>query len=193
MKKILFYDTETTGLPRSYTAPATDSANWPRIVQIAYIVFDEKGQRLCANSATIKPEGFTIPEAASKIHGITTEKALKEGRALLPVVTSMHKRRAEADRVVSHNIVFDENVLAAEFFRAGLDHDICKPFICTMKAGMNVCKLPGAYGQYKWPKLMQLYSKLFGSEFEGAHGAASDIEATAKCFWEMVAKGVVKI
>ena len=36
----LFFDTETTGLPRSWKAPITDSNNWPRLVQIAWLVFD---------------------------------------------------------------------------------------------------------------------------------------------------------
>lgn len=193
MKTLLFYDTETTGLPKSYTAPVSNGDNWPRLVQIAYILFDSTGKRIAANSATIKPEGFVIPKAAADLHGITTERALAEGRALLPVLGSMHKRRMEADVIVGHNIVFDENILGAEFFRAGLDHDIYKPFICTMKAGMDVCKLPGAYGQYKWPKLVQLHTKLFNEGFEGMHGAASDIEATARCFWEMVSKGGIKV
>lgn len=192
MKKYLLYDTETTGLPLSYTAPLSNFANWPRIVQIAYILFDGDGNRLASNSATIKPEGFTIPERAASVHGITTEKALAEGRALLPVLQSMHKLRAEADTIVGHNIVFDENILGAEFFRASLPI-VSKPFICTMKAGMGVCKLPGACGQFKWPKLVQLHHKIFSCDFEGAHGAQADIEATAKCFWEMVKMGVIKL
>ena len=192
MRAFLFYDTETTGLPLSYTAPLSNGDNWPRLVQIAYILYDQTGKQLTANSATIKPEGFVIPKSASDLHGITTERALAEGRALLPVLGSMHKRRLKADVIVGHNITFDENVLGAEFYRAALliEH---KPFICTMKAGMDVCKLPGAYGQYKWPKLVQLHSKLFGCDFEGAHGAAADVAATAKCFWEMVKMGVIKI
>ncbi len=31
----LFFDTETTGLPRNWHAPASDLANWPRLIQLA--------------------------------------------------------------------------------------------------------------------------------------------------------------
>lgn len=37
--KYLFIDTETTGLPKEYDAPYTDIDNWPRLVQLAWIVF----------------------------------------------------------------------------------------------------------------------------------------------------------
>jgi hypothetical protein len=40
----LFFDTETTGLPSNYKAPATDLNNSPRLVQLAWLhlVFCEK-------------------------------------------------------------------------------------------------------------------------------------------------------
>ena len=30
----LIFDTETTGLPRNFKAPITDTDNWPRVVQL---------------------------------------------------------------------------------------------------------------------------------------------------------------
>ncbi len=39
----LIFDTETTGLPRRWDAPLTDSDNWPRAVQIAWQLHDEWG------------------------------------------------------------------------------------------------------------------------------------------------------
>jgi DNA polymerase-3 subunit alpha len=38
----LIYDTETTGLPKNYNAPLTDSDNWPRLVQLAWQLHDAK-------------------------------------------------------------------------------------------------------------------------------------------------------
>ena len=61
---------------------------------------------------------------------------------------------------------------------------------CTMQAGTNFCKIPGKYG-YKWPKLMELYVKLFGHDFEGAHNAMSDIDATQECFWKMRSRRLI--
>ena len=82
----LFFDTETTGLPRNYKAPLTDSRNWPRMVQIAYLIADETGDELERHDHIIKPEGFTIPNRASRLHGITTEKAINEGVLLEPIL-----------------------------------------------------------------------------------------------------------
>jgi len=39
----LIFDTETTGLPRNYNAPVTDTDNWPRCIQIAWQLHGEFG------------------------------------------------------------------------------------------------------------------------------------------------------
>ncbi len=51
----LFFDTETTGLPRNYKAPVSDSNNWPRMVQIAWRLMDEKGGEIDSQDFIIKP------------------------------------------------------------------------------------------------------------------------------------------
>ena len=62
----LFFDTETTGLPRNWKAPVTDLNNWPRLVQLAYLLYDNKGNKISGGDFIIKPNGFTIPTDASK-------------------------------------------------------------------------------------------------------------------------------
>jgi DNA polymerase III epsilon subunit-like protein len=74
----LFFDTETTGLPRNWKAPVTDVNNWPRMIQIGCILSD-KGNRIDTGSFIIKPENFMIPSEASRVHGITTKRAITEG------------------------------------------------------------------------------------------------------------------
>ena len=56
-----------------------------------------------------------------------------------------------------------------------------------MEISTNFCAIPSTngYGGYKWPKLSELHMKLFGTQFEDSHNAMADVEATAKCFWEM--------
>ena len=46
------------------------------------------------------------------------------------------------------------------------------------------------YG-YKYPKLNELYCKLFHRNFENAHNAFSDVLATIECFKELKKKGVI--
>ena len=82
----LFFDTETTGLPRNYKAPVTDLNNWPRLVQLAWLFYDESGNKIAGNDIIIKPEGFTIPVESSRIHGISTERAMREGVSLTEVL-----------------------------------------------------------------------------------------------------------
>ncbi len=187
----LFFDTETTGLPRNYKAPASDVNNWPRMVQIAWRLHNKQGNVLDAQEYIIKPEGYTIPREVSKIHRITTERAIEEGVNLQKVLDDFALLVDEAKFIVAHNISFDEKIIEAEFIRKGVINNFNKKKkICTMHSTTNFCQLPGNYG-YKWPKLQELYLKLFGEEFEDAHDAAADIDATAKCFWKLKELGIL--
>jgi DNA polymerase III subunit epsilon len=187
----LFFDTETTGLPRNYKAPVSDTANWPRMVQIAWQIYDMDGNFVESHDFIIKPEGFRIPADASKIHGISTERAIAEGHDLSEVLNNFNGHLNAADTLVAHNISFDEKILGAEFYRKLIDNRLDRiSKICTMKSTSEFCGIPGNYG-YKWPKLSELHQVLFGTGFKEAHNAAADINATVKCFWKLREKGVL--
>jgi DNA polymerase III subunit epsilon len=187
----LFFDTETTGLPRNWKAPVTDLNNWPRLVQLAYLFYDRNGNKISGNDHIIKPDGYTIPTDSSKIHGISTEKANQEGKALLTVLIDFQSLINQAEYLVAHNMSFDEKIVGAEFLRFKMQDSIAsKRRICTMQSTTNFCALDGPYG-YKWPKLSELHYKLFRTGFEEAHNAAVDINATAKCFWELKRLGII--
>lgn len=189
--KYVFFDTETTGLPRSWKAPVTDLANWPRLVQIAWESYGADGEKMGEESFIIKPEGFTIPADSAKVHGISTERAMKEGVPLLEVLQKFHALVNESETLVAHNISFDEKIMGAEFLRARMENILDKKKkICTMENSTKLCAIPGPYG-LKWPKLAELHQKLFGTDFEEAHNASVDIRATARCFWEMRRQGIV--
>ena len=187
----LFFDTETTGLPRNWKAPVTDLNNWPRMIQIAWIFCDDKGNRIESEDFIIKPENFEIPRDASRVHGISTEKAINEGVSLEKVLNKFNDLVVQADFIVAHNISFDEKILGAELLRKEIRSNFeRKRKLCTMHASTNYCRIPGPYG-YKWPKLSELHIILFGEDFEDAHDASVDINATEKCFWEMRKKGLI--
>ncbi len=190
--KYLFFDTETTGLPGNYKAPITDFKNWPRVVQLAYLIYDEQGNELKSKDIIIKPEGFTIPLAASNVHGITTERAIAEGIDLQTVLKKFAEDINSVDILVAHNISFDEAIIGCEFLRNKLENPISlKRKICTMKSTTDFCRIPGNYG-FKWPKLSDLHIKLFGKDFDEAHNALADIRATADCFWELKRLKIIK-
>lgn len=192
MAVYLFFDTETTGLPRNYKAPVEDLDNWPRMVQIAWHLYDESGHEIQAKNYIIKPDGFTIPDEASKVHGITNERAFEEGVPLTKALGEFQESLHKTGVLVCHNLDFDQKIVQAEFLREKVDFDLFgKPGICTMKSSTDYCKIPGPYG-YKWPRLQELYNKLFNSSFDEAHDAAADVGALVECFFELKRKGIIR-
>ena len=189
----LIYDTETTGLPRNYEAPVSDLENWPRLVQLAWQLHDKTGTLIEAKNYIVKPDGFTIPYNSEKIHGISTEKAGKDGLDLKEVLKQFNAALKNADYVIGHNIDFDLNIVRAEFLRCGFpDGFEGRELICTKTESVDYCALPGGRGGgYKWPKLGELYQALFDSAFEDAHNAGADVVATARSFLEMIRIGVI--
>jgi DNA polymerase III epsilon subunit-like protein len=183
---ILFFDTETAGLPKSWKAPHTDTDNWPRMVQLAWQVYTPQGQHLTSGNYIVRPNGFTIPAEASRIHRITTERAMSEGIALEEVMSQFAQALSTCSHVVAHNINFDKNIVGAEFIRAGINHPLFeRRHICTMEKTTDYCAIPGSWGRPKWPTLSELYHKLFSEYFDEAHDGFIDVSATAKCFWEL--------
>jgi DNA polymerase III subunit epsilon len=187
----LFFDTETTGLPKNWKAPLSDLRNWPRMVQLAWLLYDKNGKKVSGGDYIIKPVGFTIPSEASRIHGITTERALEDGKYLQVILEEFQSLITESEFLVAHNMSFDEKILGAEFLRNKMpDHTSSRKKICTMLETVDFCALKGPYGN-KWPKLSELHYKLFRTGFDEAHNAAVDITATARCFWELKRLGII--
>ena len=122
----LIYDTETTGLPKNWKAPLTDSENWPRLVQLAWQLHDAQGKLISRGNRIVKPEGFTIPFQSAKIHGINTERAESEGVILSEVIEEFNKDLERATYVMGHNIEFDINIVGAELHRLGQSFEVRK-------------------------------------------------------------------
>lgn len=194
MKKILFFDTETAGLPYDYNAPITDSNNWPRLVQLGWIVSNINGEIIKERDYIIYPNGFTIPQESVEVHGITTQKAISEGYNLTIVLNEFMRDLDCVERIVGHNIYFDIRVVSAELHRIGYSSSQLYrlPATCTMESSTDYCKLPPLrFGQYKWHTLKELHTKLFGHIFTGVHNAMSDIKATKKCYFELIHLGII--
>lgn len=186
----LFIDTETTGVPYNYNAPSSDTKNWPRLVQLAWILTDIKGNEIHRGNMIIKPNGFTIPTDATKVHGITTQTALDKGVDLAYAIRQFNKDLNNSLYVVGHNVDFDKKIVGAEMIRLGMEDEVSKKKgCCTMKSTVNFCKISGKSG-YKYPKLQELYKILFGREFNNAHNAMSDVEATKECYFELIKRKI---
>lgn len=191
----LIFDTETTGLPKNYKAPVSDSDNWPRMVQLAWQLHDVDGKLITAKNFIVKPNGFDIPIGVSNMHGITTERALKDGHDLDLVLKEFLSDFQQSNYIVGHNVEFDVNIVGAEFFRLSIENNLANlKVLDTMHASIDYCALAGGRGGgFKYPSLTDLHTKLFGKGFGDAHDAAYDVDATGRCFFGLIANRVIHV
>jgi DNA polymerase-3 subunit alpha len=189
----LIFDTETTGLPKRWDAPVTDSDNWPRCVQIAWQLHDTMGNVLEHQDFLVIPDNFNIPFDAEKIHGISTELAKKEGEPLAQVLRKFAEALSKTTFIVGQNVGFDINIIGAEFHRLGMENPIPElPVLdtCT-ETTAQLCEIPGGRGgKFKLPTLTELHEFLFNEPFAEAHNATADVEATTRCFLELVRRQI---
>ncbi|MFK7807126.1 MAG: 3'-5' exonuclease [Saprospiraceae bacterium] len=187
-----FFDVETAGIAKKYKSPHTDVASWPRMTQIAWLAFDMDKKLKDHQTYIIKPEGFEIPEASSNRNGITTENALEMGVPIAEVLEKFAAAIKPAKYLVAHNMNVQEKVIAAEFFRKEMKHDLFNTEkICIMQESTHFCKIPGKFGRYKWPTQKELYMKLFKKVPQGLNNAALDVKVTANCFYSLVKIGAI--
>jgi DNA polymerase III epsilon subunit-like protein len=173
---------------------------WPHVVQFSYIVFDtESNEIVKIKDSIIKvSDGFTITEENAKIHGITTEISLAKGVDLLPVLEEFFADFDSSDHIVGHNVSFDINMIKAELqrlimnsFDKKLQEYLTKintstKFYCTMQETIELCaiELKDKYGRpyKKFPKLVELYQKMFGVTPKNLHNSLNDVIVCLRCF-----------
>ncbi|MBL1280177.1 MAG: DNA polymerase III subunit alpha [Fluviicola sp.] len=189
----IIFDTETTGLPRSWKAPVSDTDNWPRVVQIAWQLHDDMGRLLESKDYLIKPVGYNIPYDAEQIHGISTQLAVEQGHDLKTILEEFNTDLGKAKFVIGQNVKFDTSVWGCEYYRFEMDSPMFEmPVLdtCT-EVTANLCQLPGGRGgRFKLPTLSELHTHLFQQDFAEAHNATADVEATTRCFLELLRRGV---
>ena len=152
----LIFDTETTGLPKNFRAPITDTDNWPRCVQIAWQLHDKDSSIIEHKDFLIQPEGFEIPFQSEQIHGISTALAKEKGSPLNDVLQEFQEVLSKSKFLIGQNLKFDLNVMGCEFHRLQQDNSWLEiPVLdtCTEKTAL-LCQLPGGRGgKFKLPTL----------------------------------------
>ncbi|KAG1667140.1 hypothetical protein FOA52_004135 [Chlamydomonas sp. UWO 241] len=188
-------DVETTGLmrrgptgkyPLHGDLAAYDGA---RVVSISWQVLDASLATVDAQHFIVRPSGFeAMPEAARRVHGISTADVTERGVGFDKVACKLRRRleRHGCTQFVAHNARFDANVVLSELHRLG-DAETYRAVTaldrrCTMREGR--CFLE----QAKNPRLGELFKALFGTEMENAHRSDADVEACRRCFAEMEAR-----
>lgn len=199
MKKLLFVDTETTGLPVTYDAPFTDVHNWPRILQIAWELCYEDGTPIKNVCELVKPDGWKVPTGDFwKEHGFTTAKNEKHGKPAKDLLYDLAVAMCQADMMVCHNLSYDKPIIECECFRYKVfpkavardlrdlidlrPENVTLEKHCTKLLSAPILKIPGYRGDYKWPSLEEAYQFMFGKKVEGAHDAGWDVKACKEIF-----------
>jgi DNA polymerase III epsilon subunit-like protein len=201
MNNFMIFDTETTGLPKNWKAPMTDLDNWPRVIQLAWLVADINANTLKNHEILIRPNGWEIPKEKFWIeHGFDTDVSLRDGQPLEATLAVFVEDLQTCEYLVSHNLDFDHSVLGAEMLRLGMKSARKPTKICTKELATDFCKLPFE-GQrawlskkekrYKWPKLEELHKILFGVDFDNKHQAGGDVAALKACLFELIKREVI--
>ena len=188
-ERIMFIDTETTGLPKLRNVSALARKNiWPDIVSIAWMIY-EKGQHIETKYHLVKPNGWLIAADSIRIHGITMEYASNNGVTLESAMSDLQADLGTVGKVVAHNMEFDKNVIF-NAYKWRLDTNPLefwpKTQICTMLKSENELKLPSTFARskrFKSPSLKELYTDTFKKEPVGMHNSKKDAEILAEIYW----------
>ena len=186
---ITVFDTETTGF-WDFKAPSEDPRQ-PRLVQLGAILCTDDFRRVGHIDVVVKPDGFEIPESATKVHGITTNDALKFGVSRITTLAMFAQFTAISHTIMGWNCDYDSRVMGSEFLRCNLPKS---PFSekhkwrDLMKECTPVCKMPPTrpgQTEYKWPKLEEAHEFFFKTKMVGAHSALNDCFGTLKIAKEL--------
>lgn len=196
----VIFDTETTGLPPKGGHWEKDFLYFPHIVQLSWKRTDQEH----VNDYIIN-NGVQIPEAATAVHGITQEMADASEYSFLDIAILFIEDAIQAEKIIAHNGYFDISIFKANVLRSTLNRPAFTQFndqviqalhkdkrIDTMMKTIKFCAVPfpNGRGGWKWPKLEELYLKLFNETFN-AHNAKDDVLATERCYLELVKQGII--
>lgn len=197
IEDVLFFDTETTGIPDRSAKWDADFMSYPHVVQIAWIYRGEKFDYI------IRPDGWEIPEEATAVHGITTGYAMEHGAPFAAVIDKFISDCHSAGLICGHNVHFDTGIVKANILRElGREYYDAENVeaalfkgkrIDTMRSSMKWVDARRAFGRLKFPNLSELYARCFPGETFPAHDALEDTQAVARCLPVLVEKGLVEL
>jgi DNA polymerase III epsilon subunit-like protein len=207
--RILVFDTETTGLPKSKIMNPDTLNLWPYTVQFSYVIYDTNLNDIVVSSDKIVKlkDGITIPEDSIKIHGITNEISQKNGINIESIINEFFSHLRDVDLLVGHNISFDINMIKVELLRLIYETNSIsenevkeckynlhfltnyKNICCTLQESIDLCNIKAVdkFGKEytKFPKLLELHQKLFESVPNNLHNSFNDILVTLRCFMKL--------
>ncbi len=185
---ILVIDTETSDKPRKWQASTQQVNKWPYILQIAWVICNNKGDILETRDFYIYPgEKFEINKDSFQLHNITKEFLLEKGLDRTTVLSFLADDiRKYSPMIVGHFLRFDLKMLEVSFNRAGLQQNFKdQDKFCTMYYSRP--KAPYTHQQFQ--RLDELYYSLFDKHIKNYHNALADTLATKACFFKLLNDG----
>jgi DNA polymerase III epsilon subunit-like protein len=190
--KIFVFDTETTGF---VSKNEKDLNKQPKIIQFAWILWELKDWTFTEEKRVnilINPK-TSIPYNSSQVNHIY-DVDVKNSPYIEDVIDEIMYYINTPDVIVWHNIEYDEEILKLELKRLWMEYKYTpKQVRCTMKESVDFCKIQWGWIRFKYAKLWELHKKLFNEYFIWAHDAIIDVEATLKCFVELVKINIIQI
>ena len=206
--RILVFDTETTGLPKTKIINPDTLDKWPYVVQMSFIIYDSSLNDIIESKDYIIkiPESVIITEEISNINGITNQISKEKGIKINEVLNEFFYFLRNVDTLVGHNIEFDINMLRIELLRLinygsmpelqrkYYKHDLhllthFKNVSCTLKDSVELCNIHSInkFGKpfLKYPKLIELHNKLFNTSPSHLHNSFNDILVTLRCYMKL--------
>jgi DNA polymerase III subunit epsilon len=189
---LIIADVETSGLIKYRNPDRKALQNWPRIVQIAYQVFDFDHNELERVSVIFK-QPRPLPPESIEIHGITDQMCKELGVKPEPILEKLYIYSKEARFFVAHNVDFDHDVIEANMRRFEIGHDFEMERLCTMVSSRKLrgFKPLNSLGNRKDANLAELHQHLFGFAPEKLHDAEADMLAASRCYFELKRRGLI--
>lgn len=179
----LIFDSSAIDKPKNWKAPFSDTFSWPRMIHLSWITLDAELNPTDNQNFLIKPEGFEIDSEIEERCKVNAEDIKNKGVPLAEALHAFEFGLKDVEYVGAHNLNFNENVLAAEYVRKGINHDLFKKTrFCLMQEATFFCKLPSKTGGYKWPTLSELHSIIFKKAYSPPNNARADVIAATRCF-----------
>lgn len=184
--RVLFFDTETTGLPL-WKEPS-DHPDQPHVVDLSCELWND--ETLAEEFDCLINPGVPIPPELTEIHGISDEMVQADGIAPVDAWDRFKALVGKADLLCGHNVSFDIRMMRILSARhLGLKWEPMQPTFCTMRKSTNICQIPSRNQRYeqdwKWPNLSEAIRFFFDEEHSDAHRAKPDVVAARRIFFHL--------
>ena len=190
----LVFDCSAAGRPKNWKAYPTDTFSWPRLIHLAWILFDDKYKKIESSNDIVSPENYELTPEIEKFSNVTQKRAEEEGKPLKDVLTNFSTAVDKAEVVFAHNLRFNENVVLAEFHRMNMPQRLAvSESYCIMQESTYFCKIVGKGGKLKWPALSELHQRVFGKPYNNPNDAFHDTIAAAKSLFVLIEAGQIDV